>query len=92
MLYGVDCEHKIVSVRKYCYDLVKEYQLESKSYGHVYQSNKPLITQSPIEASHLGREQRRASFETSISQNTSTDHVTSELDYYLEEFVMSRYL
>ena len=92
MLYGVDCEYRIGSVRNYCYDLVKEYQLKSKLYGHVYQFNEPLITQSPMEAFHLGREQRRASFETSISQNTSTDHVTSELDYYLEEFVMSRYL
>ena len=90
MLYGVDCEHKIVSVRKYCYDLVKEYQLESKSYGHVYPSNEPLITQSPMEASHIGREQRQASFEIFISQSTSTDHVKSELDYYLEEFVMSQ--
>ena len=35
MLYGVDCEHRIGSVRNYCYDLVKEYQLKSKSYGHV---------------------------------------------------------
>lgn len=44
MLYGVNCEHKIMSVCKYCYDLVKEYQLKSKSNGHVYQSNETSIT------------------------------------------------
>ena len=64
--------------------------LKSKSYGHGYQSNEPLITQSPMEAFHLGREQHRASFETLISQSTSTDRVKSKLDYYLEEYVLPR--
>ena len=43
-----------------------------------------------MEAFHLGREQRRAIFKKFVNQSTSTDHVKSKLDYYLEESVLPR--
>ena len=91
LLYGDSAKKEIENVLSFGYDMLNDYQPRCKSkensqvpvQASVGSSSRPVVAHSK-----LGK--RLANFDAFVYQSGGTTHIKLELDYYLEEFVISR--